>query len=78
MDRDGHVDLSVGPESIGFDVVDVLGGRIGRIDYVLPDAIVVRSGFRGRHVSLLTSDRLTEVNSTLRLVVDGAAFPRSF
>jgi hypothetical protein len=69
--------LSVGRESIGFHVVDILGGRIGRIDDVLPDAIVVRSGFRGRRVALLTADRLTEVNSTLRLVVDGAAFPRS-
>jgi hypothetical protein len=67
--------LSPGRDSIGFQVVDVLGHRIGRIDDVLPDAIVVRSGFRGRRMSLLTSDRLTEVNSTLRVVVDGAAFP---
>jgi hypothetical protein len=70
--------LSLGRESIGFEVVDVLGHRLGRIDDVLPDAVVVRSGFRGRRVSLVTADRLTEINSTLRLVVDGAAFPRSF
>ena len=57
--------MSVGRESIGFHVVDILGGRIGRIDDVLPDAIVVRSGFRGRRVSLLTADRLTEVNLEL-------------
>ena len=69
--------MSPGRESIGFHVVDVFGHRIGRIDDVLPDAVVVRSGFRGRRVSLLTSDRLTEVNSTLRLVVDGAAFPHT-
>jgi hypothetical protein len=69
--------LSVGRESIGFEVVDVFGHRLGRIDDVLPEAVVVRSGFRGRRVSLVTADRLTEVNSTLRLVVDGAAFPRS-
>jgi len=77
MDREGNVDLSLGRESIGFEVVDVLGHRLGRIDDVLPEAVVVRSGFRGRRVSLVTADRLTEVNSTLRLVVDGAAFPRS-
>lgn len=70
--------MSLGRESIGFEVVDVLGHRLGRIDDVLPDAVVVRSGFRGRRVSLVTADRLTEINSTLRLVVDGAAFPRSF
>jgi len=69
--------LSPGRESIGFQVVDVLGHPLGRIDDVLPDAVVVRSGFRGRHVSLLTPDRLTEINATLRLVVDGEAFPRS-
>ena len=68
--------MSPGRESIGFQVVDVLGHRIGRIDDVLPDAIVVRSGFRGRRVSLVRSDRVTEVNWTLRLVVDGEAFPR--
>ena len=70
--------MSLGRESIGFQVVDVLGHPIGRIDDVLPDAVVVRSGFLGRRVSLLTADRLTEVNSTLRVVVDGSAFPRSF
>jgi hypothetical protein len=69
--------MSPGRESIGFQVVDVLGYPLGRIDDVLPDAIVVRSGFRGRRISLLTSDRLTEVNPTLRLVVDGEAFPRA-
>ena len=69
--------MSVGRESIGFQVVDVLGHRIGRIDDVLPEAIVVRSGFRGRHVSLLTPDRLTEINPILRLVVDGTAFPHA-
>jgi hypothetical protein len=68
--------MSPGRESIGFQVVDVLGHRIGRIDDVLPEAIVIRSGFRGRRVSLVRSDRVTEVNSTLRLVVDGEAFPR--
>jgi hypothetical protein len=68
--------LSPGPESIGFLLVDVLGHRLGRIDDVLPEAIVVRSGFRGRHVSLLTPNRLTEVNSALRLVIGGEAFPR--
>jgi hypothetical protein len=68
--------MSPGRESIGFQVVDVLGYRLGRIDDVLPDAIVVRSGFRGRRVALVRSDRLTEVNSTLRLVVDGEAYPR--
>lgn len=77
MDREGNLDLSLGRESIGFQVVDVLGHRLGRIDDVLPDAVVVRSGFRGRRISLVTRERLTEVNSTLRLVVDGAAFPRS-
>jgi len=77
MDREGNVDLSLGRESIGFEVVDVRGHRLGRIDDVLSEAVVVRSGFRGRRVSLVTADRLTEVNSTLRLVVDGAAFPRS-
>jgi len=70
--------MSPGRESIGFHVVDVLGYRLGRIDDVLPDAIVVRSGFRGRRVSLVRSDRVTEVNSTLRLVVDGEAFPKAF
>jgi hypothetical protein len=69
--------MSPGRESIGFQVVDVLGYPLGRIDDVLPDAIVVRSGFRGRRISLLTSDRLTVVNPTLRLVVDGEAFPRA-
>jgi hypothetical protein len=69
--------MSPGRESIGFQVVDVLGHRIGRIDDVLPEAIVVRSGFRGRRVSLVRSDRVTEVNSTLRLVIDGEAFPRA-
>jgi hypothetical protein len=69
--------MSPGRESIGFQVVDVLGHRVGRIDDVLPDAIVIRSGFRGRRVALLTADRLTEVNRTLRLVVDGEAFPRA-
>jgi hypothetical protein len=69
--------MSPGRESIGFQVVDVLGHRVGRIDDVLPDAIVIRSGFRGRRVALLTVDRLTEVNRTLRLVVDGEAFPRA-
>jgi len=69
--------MSPGRESIGFQVVDVLGYPLGRIDDVLPDAIVVRSGFRGRRVSLVRSDRLTEVNPTLRLVVDGAAVPRA-
>ena len=69
--------MSPGRESIGFQVVDVLGHPLGRIDDVLPDAVVVRSGFRGRRVSLLTPDRLTEINATLRLVVDGEAFPRS-
>ena len=69
--------MSPGRESIGFQVVDVLGYPLGRIDDVLPDAIVVRSGFRGRRISLLTPDRLTEINSTLRLVVDGEAFPRA-
>jgi len=68
--------MSPGRESIGFQVVDVLGYPLGRIDDVLPDAIVVRSGFRGRRISLLTLERLTEINSTLRLVVDGEAFPR--
>jgi hypothetical protein len=77
VDREGNLDLSLGRESIGFQVVDVLGHRLGRIDDVLPDAVVVRSGFRGRRISLVTRERLTEVNSTLRLVVDGAAFPRS-
>jgi hypothetical protein len=69
--------MSLGRESIGFEVVDVLGRRLGRIDDVLPEAVVVRSGFRGRRVSLVTPERLTEVNSTLRLVVDASAFPRS-
>ena len=69
--------MSVGRESIGFQVVDVLGHRLGRIDEVLPEAIVVRSGFRGRRLSLLMPDRLTEVNPALRLVVDGAAFPHT-
>jgi hypothetical protein len=77
VDREGDVDLSLGRESIGFQLVDVLGHRLGRIDDVLPNAVVVRSGFRGRRISLVTRERLTEVNSTLRLVVDGAAFPRS-
>jgi hypothetical protein len=77
VDREGNLDLSLGRESIGFQVVDVLGHRLGRIDDVLPDAVVVRSGFRGRRISLVTREHLTEVNSTLRLVVDGAAFPRS-
>jgi hypothetical protein len=77
VDREGNLDLSPGRESIGFQVVDVLGHPLGRIDDVLPGAVVVRSGFRGRRISLVTRERLTEVNSTLRLVVDGAAFPRS-
>jgi hypothetical protein len=77
VDREGNVDLSMGREPIGYHVVDVLGHRLGRIDDVLLQAIVVRSGFRGQRVSLLTSDRLTEVNSTLRIVIDGAAFPHT-